>query len=153
MKTFSIAIIVVMFLSACQTTNEDRGALLGAVAGGILGNQIGDGRGQLLATGLGAMLGGIAGSSVGARMDKVDQMKLSQAYQKSLEQSRSGEQTTWVNPDTGNSGSIEPIRTYQTSTGKYCREFQQSIIVGGKTEQGHGTACRQPDGSWKIVGG
>jgi surface antigen len=23
--------------------------------------------------------------------------------------------------------------------------------VGGKMQQGYGTACRQPDGSWRIV--
>jgi len=25
------------------------------------------------------------------------------------------------------------------------------VIVGGQEEQAYGTACRQPDGSWKIV--
>ena len=42
-------------------------------------------------------------------------------------------------------------RTYKTESGQYCREYQQTITVGGKTEQGYGRACRQPDGSWRIV--
>jgi len=25
------------------------------------------------------------------------------------------------------------------------------VTVGGETEQAYGTACRQPNGSWKIV--
>ena len=25
------------------------------------------------------------------------------------------------------------------------------VNIGGKTEQAYGTACRQPDGSWKVV--
>jgi hypothetical protein len=32
-----------------------------------------------------------------------------------------------------------------------CREFQQTITVGGQTQEAYGTACRQSDGSWKIV--
>ncbi len=153
MKKVCIAIAAVLLLNACETTYQERGALLGAAAGGILGNQIGGGSGQAIATVAGAMLGAFAGASVGAKMDEVDRMKMAQAYQQSLEYDRVGESTTWVNPDSGNAGAIEPTRTYQTTTGQYCREFQQTITVGGKTEQAYGTACRQPDGSWKIIGG
>jgi len=46
---------------------------------------------------------------------------------------------------------MTPTRTYQTASGSYCREFTQTIVVGGRTEEGYGTACRQPDGSWQIV--
>ena len=58
----------------------------------------------------------------------------------------------WVNPDSGNSGSYTPTKTYQVDSGQYCREFQQTITVGGQTEDAYGTACREPDGSWRIVG-
>ncbi len=35
---------------------------------------------------------------------------------------------------------------------RYCREYTKTITVGGKPqEQGYGTACMQPDGSWEIV--
>ena len=44
------------------------------------------------------------------------------------------------------------IRTGRdNSTGSMCREYQQTIKVGGKTEQGVGTACQNADGSWQIV--
>jgi hypothetical protein len=32
-----------------------------------------------------------------------------------------------------------------------CREFEQTIMVGGQAQKGYGTTCQQPDGSWKIV--
>ncbi len=41
------------------------GAVLGAVIGGILGHQVGDGRGQDIATALGVVGGGVIGSNVG----------------------------------------------------------------------------------------
>jgi len=48
-------------------------------------------------------------------------------------------------------GTVTPKPAYQTSSGQYCREFQQSITVGGQTQDAYGTACRQPDGTWKVV--
>jgi hypothetical protein len=32
-----------------------------------------------------------------------------------------------------------------------CREFQQRIMIEGRQQLAHGTACRQPDGSWRIT--
>jgi hypothetical protein len=32
-----------------------------------------------------------------------------------------------------------------------CREFQTHIVIDGKSEPAHGTACRQPDGTWRVV--
>ena len=34
---------------------------------------------------------------------------------------------------------------------QHCREFQQTVMVGGQPQQGYGTTCLQPDGSWQIV--
>lgn len=33
----------------------------------------------------------------------------------------------------------------------YCREYQSSSVVGGRQVYSYGTACQQPDGSWRIV--
>jgi len=57
----------------------------------------------------------------------------------------------WTNPDNGHAGTVTPTRTYQTAGGTYCREYQQTVTIGGKDERSYGTACRQPDGSWKIA--
>jgi outer membrane lipoprotein SlyB len=40
------------------------GALLGAVVGGVLGHQVGDGRGRTAATGVGAIGGAVAGNQL-----------------------------------------------------------------------------------------
>ena len=42
-------------------------------------------------------------------------------------------------------------KSWANSDDEYCREFTQTIEVGGKKEEGYGTACQQPDGSWKVV--
>ena len=59
----------------------------------------------------------------------------------------------WNNPNNGHSGTITPVRDGRRGGGEYCREFQSEINVGGQREKGYGTACQQPDGSWKIVSG
>lgn len=73
--------------------------------------------------------------------------------QNALENNRTNQSSTWVNPDTGESGAVAPLRTFVNDQGLPCREFQQTIVIGGREEQGYGTACRQPDGTWRIVSG
>lgn len=74
-------------------------------------------------------------------------------FQNALEYNPTNQGSTWVNPDTGGSGTVTPVRTFAGGQGEPCREFQQTIVIGGREEQGYGTACRQPDGSWQIVSG
>jgi hypothetical protein len=40
---------------------------------------------------------------------------------------------------------------YRTADGRYCREYQATVMVNGAPQQSFGTACLQPDGSWHIV--
>jgi surface antigen len=56
-------------------------------------------------------------------------------------------------PDNGHSGRVTPTRTYETTNGQYCREFQQQAMIGGQSQQIYGTACRPPEGHWQLVGG
>ncbi|MBW2715382.1 MAG: hypothetical protein JRD03_04865, partial [Deltaproteobacteria bacterium] len=100
----------------------------------------------------GVLIGGLVGGAVGNALDQKDKEMAQQAAQRAFENSRSGESSGWQNPDSGNSGSITPTRTYQSSSGGYCREYEQDIVVGGKREKTYGTACRQSDGSWQIQG-
>jgi len=120
--------------------------IIGAIAGGILGHQVGGGSGQVLATMAGTVAGAMIGGSIGRSMDEQDQMNTAAA----LENVRTGVSSTWVNPDTGYQYVVTPTSTYDSGTGP-CREYTMDATIGGKTEQVYGTACRQPDGSWKIV--
>jgi len=155
MKFFKVLIVatVALSLGACEGKGDKEigGTLIGAGLGGLAGSQIGGGTGQMVAIGAGVLLGGLLGSEVGKSLDRADQAYAAQSYQNTLEATPTGQTTTWVNPDSGNQGSYTPVKTYQADSGQYCREFQQTITVGGQTESGYGTACRQEDGSWKIV--
>ena len=67
-----------------------------------------------------------------------------------LHGARTGEATTWINPDNGNRYTVTPTKTFETRRGP-CREFQLDARVGGDPNQEVvGTACLQPDGSWFV---
>jgi surface antigen len=123
------------------------GSLLGAAAGGLAGSQIGDGRGQLAAVAGGTLLGFLIGGTIGRNMDKVDQNCVGQV----LEHAGDGQQIAWNNPQTGAQYQVVPTRTVQGSDGRYCREYTATSVVSGRNQQTYGRACRQPDGSWKLV--
>jgi hypothetical protein len=36
-------------------------------------------------------------------------------------------------------------------TGRYCREYQRTVTVGGQAQAAYGRACWRPDGSWEIM--
>lgn len=73
------------------------------------------------------------------------------ALANTLETGRSGHTVAWTNPDNGATANVTPIRTFQTASGQYCREYQTTGTIGGYDEDLYGTACRQPDGSWIRV--
>ena len=146
---------VAMPLAACGTSVQDApkqtaGTVLGAAGGGLLGAQIGSGRGQLAATAAGTLAGALIGGEIGRSLDRADQLHAQQTTQRALETNPTGTGTTWRNPDTGHYGTVTPTRTYRTA-GRDCREFRHEVVMNGHPEVVYGTACRDPDGTWRIA--
>lgn len=143
-------------LSACETMQnsgrkEAVGTGTGAIVGGLLGSKIGDGSGQLWATGAGALVGAFFGNEIGKSLDRADQRYMGRAMTKA-QSAPVGEPISWNNPQSGNHGRVVAIKDGYTSTGNYCRKFQQTVYIAGNKELADaGTACQQPDGSWRIV--
>lgn len=125
--------------------NQQAGTVVGAVVGGLLGQQVGGGSGRAAATILGTIAGGAIGNSVGQSMDATDRLRTAQA----LEMQPTGAPTQWRNPDTGREYVVVPTRTWSSAQGP-CREYTMDVVIGGRMEKAYGTACRQPDGSWRT---
>ena len=49
-------------------------------------------------------------------------------------------------PPPGPQAGLPPVASAQQT----CREFDTPVIIAGRQEQAHGTACLQPDGSWSV---
>jgi surface antigen len=153
-KSVALLLAASLSLSACQGEGEGLGTLIGAGLGAFIGHEIGgSGDGAVIGTMMGTVIGASLGGSVGRKMDEADRLAAGQARYAALENYQTDESSYWYNPDSGNQGSYTPQPAYQTNEGQYCREYTQNITIGGETETGYGTACRQPDGSWKIING
>ena len=109
------------------------------------------GKGKLAAVAIGALGGAYLGSEIGKSLDYVDRLKAGEAEQTALEKNPAGVATSWRNPDTGNSGRVTPKPATQLASGEFCREYEHEIVVEGRTEVAKGTACRQPNGKWRVI--
>ena len=130
---------------AYPPTKEQTGMVIGGLIGGLGGSQFGGGDGRTAAIIIGTMAGAVIGGAIGRSMDETDQLKAAQT----METVRTGVSSSWQNPDTGNTYVVTPTRTYDTAEGP-CREYTMDATIGGRPEQVYGTACRQPDGSWRL---
>ena len=155
MKKFAVILSVLsLVLSGCAANTgpkETGGTLLGAGTGALLGSQVGHGRGTLVAVAAGTVAGALIGQEIGRSLDRADRLAMERNAQYALEKAKTNQSTEWVNPDTGHSGTFTPTKTYRTNEGQYCREYSQTVKIGGREQPAYGTACRQPDGSWLIV--
>jgi surface antigen len=146
-KLTAAALSFSVLLTGCAPlNNEGVGTISGGVIGGLLGSQFGGGSGQVMAAAGGALLGAYLGGQIGKTMDKVDRIEM----QRALETAPTGRAIVWSNPDTGYRYTVQPTRTYYRSQ-QPCREYITKAIIGGKSEQIYGKACRQADGSWRVM--
>ena len=150
----SLSLVALLFTSACQTdgigVKQGVGVLGGAGLGGLAGAQFGKGNGQLAATAAGVLLGAFLGNEIGSSLDHADEVYANRAFSNAAA-APIGRPIQWDNPQSGNRGTI--VMTNQgrdVATNAYCREYQQTIYVGGRAQQATGTACQAPDGSWQI---
>lgn len=143
---FPILALSFFVLSGC-VSQQQKGTVIGGVTGALIGSLIGDGSGRNVAIAAGAIAGSLIGSSIGQRLDEQDQGRI--AY--SLEHNR---RASWTNLTTGHRYTVVPSSTLRPSSlGRQCREFTVDTEIGSRTESAYGTACRQDDGSWRIIGG
>ena len=156
MKRICIVALGAALLAGCQTMsqNETAGALLGGVAGAVLGNQFGSGDGRVAMTAIGAVIGATVGAQIAESLDAASQHQASAATQQALNTAPVGGTVHWDNPTNATgpaSGSTAIVRSGVNDAGSPCREFQQTIVVGGRQETGIGVACQASDGTWRLM--
>lgn len=135
-----------LFGCSAPPTQEQSGMVIGGVLGGAIGSQVGGGQGSTVAAVVGTLIGAAIGGNVGRSMDELDRIKLAST----LENTKTGSSVRWVNPDSGSQYTVTPTLTHETK-GSPCREFTVDGVVGGRKEKVYGTACRQQDGSWRVI--
>lgn len=147
-KTLVALFLVALTTSSClENPKETGGALLGGAGGALIGSTIGGGSGRLVAVAAGAILGSIAGSAIGRSLDENDRRMAAEATQRSL---NTGQTEKWQRVNSNNEQvTIEVAPRRLTNDG--CREYQQTVSIGGRTQQAYGRACKDRNGDWQIV--
>jgi surface antigen len=129
-------------------TKEQGGTALGALGGAAIGAAASDG--NWWAIGAGALVGGLVGNRVGNYLDERDQQQAYSTANYALNNNADGQMASWSNPQNNTSGYTTPTNTVETATGT-CRSYQTGVSANGQTQSGTGTACRQADGTWKLM--
>jgi surface antigen len=95
----------------------------------------------------------IAAALATQSLNDADKAFVADKFNQAMESALSGQTSRWTTPSGDYQVQLTPARAYQKADNTYCREFTQSIQEGHDTpSSSHGTACRQSDGSWQIVG-
>lgn len=157
-RTAAVALLG-LTLGACAGTpstgagpRENTGTLIGAVSGALIGSQIGGGTAARVgAAAAGAVIGGMIGNRIGQSLDERDRQMAYAAENEALTDGPPGAPVGWRNPQSGHYGTVVPGPSYDRA-GNTCREYSHTIYINGQPESARGTACRNPDGTWSVVG-
>jgi surface antigen len=149
--TIGVTAILAVGLAGCTPGNNVGGATFaGAAGGGLVGAAAFGGS----AVGIlgGALLGGVVGNAIGQNMDANDRARMRHAViDGPVDGGRwEGSDVRWQNERTGARYRFHPVRQTHHN-GRYCREYETTIHVGGKTQKAFGKACRMPDGQWRVA--
>ncbi|RKZ36557.1 MAG: hypothetical protein DRQ49_17750 [Gammaproteobacteria bacterium] len=143
---FAIASLSLASFGGCQATMPSKqamGTVGGAGMGAIIGSRFGKGEGRVAAVAVGTLLGAVAGSAIGASMDQSDTVKTQQAL-------NTGEPVAWTNPNSKDQYTVTPVGNFTNSKGQNCRNYTTVAVIDGNRETLEGSACQQPDGTWKA---
>ena len=129
---------------------------VGAVAGGAVGAGVGSAFGHGTGGLFGGLFGGAVGAAIGNALDRADCDSARAAWQRSLDNSRPGQSTTWTNPDTGHSGTFTQVSSQKDPSGRTCRTYRSEVNVekGQQAQSGQPAQPSQPaqSGQWVQPG-
>ena len=91
----------------------------------------------------GLSLGACAGTMATRLLTPADRQLMDQTVQQSLETDKVGMSRNWANPESGHLGTVTPLRTIASNPEMPCRDYQQTVTIGGETRIASDRACRQ----------
>jgi surface antigen len=84
---------------------------------------------------------------IGQQMTEQDRGRVRLA----LEDNGNYQSTTWQGAQGRVAYKVTPIRTFSSDGSTRCRDFDTQATIDGRHQKIRGTACRQPDGSWRPL--
>jgi len=146
-----VAVTLVLALADCQAGGSGPDTAVGSPRGAVAGSRPAAADESAAArAAAGARLDGLLGAGIARALDSGSQVLQADTIDRTLEIAPPGAVATWSNPRNGAHGTVKLVRSYLSPAGDYCREFEQTVTIGGRLRQSQGTACRQPDGTWRM---
>jgi surface antigen len=130
-----------------RCNREEIGAVLGGVAGGVVGREVADRDDRVVGTIVGAALGALIGAKVGRELDERDRACIGDA----LEVGVDGRSVTWSNAVTGVRYELVPKVGKKKKKNAACREFTFVAHVSGQRIVSSRTACQASPGVWRLA--
>ncbi|MHB1949295.1 MAG: RT0821/Lpp0805 family surface protein [Gammaproteobacteria bacterium] len=146
--TLMVLSLVLLGGSGCSESLRNENMEIATGPGPGATNQVPQTKPQGTAMNLPANGGGLLGGYIGKSLDSSDNATM----YNTLEKNATNQPTAWNNATTGASYKITPISKRLTIHGNHnCRRFYLTAELKKRTQQLHGVACLQPDGSWETV--
>lgn len=147
-----IVLISVSALSACVTGQKqtvlDTGLVRvpnsGPVSGPSAGTNAGNATGREISK---AFNGGILPKEDYNKLSRKDRIRALLAEYGALENSATGQSSSWATPNGNSSGVVTASQPYQVGE-QNCRQYSHNAIIKGKSITATGAACRTLDGKW-----
>ena len=124
-RALTAAVAATVLFAGCAN-NQEGGTVVGAITGGIIGNQFGKGGGKVASTLAGAVVGGIVGNEIGRSLDQRDRELARQAEFDAWERGPPRQPVRWRNPDNGRYGEIIAEDYYERGSSR-CRDFVHRV--------------------------
>jgi surface antigen len=140
------------YYQQCRSSPDPAGVIAGALIGGLLGNAVGNGGGRAGTTFAGVILGGAVGATLTKNLDCQDRGFAYRTYYDGFNSGRPNTRYQWYNRENDHNGELRVGDYYNDPDGFRCANFSQVIYVYGRPQETRGRACKQPDGTWAIVG-
>lgn len=120
----------------------------GANTGRVVGSPVASGVGE---PAIGPVEGGLMGADVGRSLSAEDRAIALKAEYEALEYGRAVEPIEWRSASGAVAGKITVTPVTRVNR-LDCRDYAHNIAIGGRMRVVKGTACRRPDGVWRILG-
>ncbi|HJT06313.1 MAG TPA: RT0821/Lpp0805 family surface protein [Stellaceae bacterium] len=97
----------------------------------------------------GTLAGSYFGNRLGSQFDGPARQAAATAERRALADNAPAD---WSDPSSGTSGRVRPLRSFTDAAGRECREYSQTVNIGGRRHSDTGIACLQSAGNWSLVG-
>ncbi|MBX3597066.1 MAG: hypothetical protein KF874_05775 [Rhizobiaceae bacterium] len=98
-----------------------------------------------------ALGGGLIGGKVGRDLPSGDRRLALQAEYRALEYGQGGQVIPWNSSNGANRGEVVAAQPYRVGS-QDCRQYVHTLFTANASQSARGTACRNPDGSWSLLG-